>query len=177
MPLDLVLGFLLISLVRLGDIVGGEISVLLALLIYGDLIMLIDRILEQRSRDTVCVTKVKGNADAEMVWVGQVRERDSLGNAAADEVADFRRWAVVDARRKLSILLFWSCIASSLPSLVLWSIMMNCEVLPQILSYDLLELFPRGVSWFMLCATTLCCVARCYLCPGLGQFASCCYCC
>ena len=33
----------------------------------GDLILLIDRILEQRGRDTVRVTKVKGHADEEVV--------------------------------------------------------------------------------------------------------------
>ena len=42
----------------------------------GDLILLIDRMLEMRSRDTVRVTKVKGYADVEMVRVGQVRELD-----------------------------------------------------------------------------------------------------
>ena len=69
----------------------------------GDLILLIDRVLEQRRTDTVRVTKVKGHADAEMVRVGQVRELDKLGNDAADEAADFGRQrvdpAVTDARR------------------------------------------------------------------------------
>ena len=70
-----------------------------------DLIMLIHRILQQREKDTVCVTKVKGHADKEMVRVGQERELDWLGNNAADEAADFGRRrvypAVLDARRNL----------------------------------------------------------------------------
>ena len=72
----------------------------------GDLILLIDRGLEQRERDTVCVTKVKGYADAEMVRVGHVLGLDELGNDATDEAADFGRRrvdpAVIDARCKLS---------------------------------------------------------------------------
>ena len=72
----------------------------------GDLIMLIDRILGQKGRDTVRVTKVERHADEEMVLVGQVRELDRLGNNAAGEAANFGRQrvdpAVVDARRNLS---------------------------------------------------------------------------
>ena len=68
----------------------------------GDLIMLVGRILKQRSKDTVRVTEVEEHADE---LVGQVRELDRLGSNAA-EAADFgRRWvdhAVVDARRNLS---------------------------------------------------------------------------
>ena len=71
----------------------------------GDLILLIDRVLEQGARDTVRVTKVKGHGDVEMVRVGQVRELDKLGHDAADEAADFGRRrvdpAVIDATGKL----------------------------------------------------------------------------
>ena len=45
----------------------------------------------------VCVTKVKGHADEDMVQVGRVRELDQLGNAA-DEAADFGRRRVRDHR-------------------------------------------------------------------------------
>ena len=73
----------------------------------GDLIKLICRLLEQRRRDTVRVTNVKGHADEEMVRVGQVRDSDKLGNDAADEAADFGRGridpAVFDAPRNLSV--------------------------------------------------------------------------
>ena len=72
----------------------------------GDLVMLIDRILEQRSRNTVRVTEVKEHADKEMVLVGQVRKLDWLGNNTADDSADFGRRrvdpVVIDARRNLS---------------------------------------------------------------------------
>ena len=68
--------------------------------------MLIGRILEQRRRDKVRVTKVTWHAEEDMVRVGQVRELDRLGNNAADEAADFGRrcvdHAVIDARRNLS---------------------------------------------------------------------------
>ena len=55
----------------------------------------------------------------------------------------------------VGILFFWSCIASSSTSLVLWSIMMIARVLLQILSYGLVVLFPRGVSWSTLCVIML----------------------
>ena len=72
----------------------------------GDLLLLIDRMLQQRGLDTVCISKVKGHADDGMVFHGQVRREDKLGNDAADEAADFGRRrvcpAVIDARRNLS---------------------------------------------------------------------------
>ena len=72
----------------------------------GDLLLLIDRILQQRGLDTVCISKVKGHADDGMVFHGQVRREDKLGNDAADEAADIGRRrvcpAVIDARRNLS---------------------------------------------------------------------------
>ena len=84
----------------------------------GDLILLIDRILEMRGRETVRVTEVKGHADEGMVRDGGVRELDRLGNNAGDEAADFGRrrvdFPVVDARRNFAggdIWWFWSCIA------------------------------------------------------------------
>ena len=72
----------------------------------GDLLLLIDRMIQQRGVDTVCISKVKGHADDGMVLHGQVRREDKLGNDAADEAADFGRRrvspAVIDARRNLS---------------------------------------------------------------------------
>ena len=68
--------------------------------------MLIDRILAQRGKSTVRVTKGKEHADEEMVRVGQVRELDWIGNDAADEAADSGRQrvehAVIDTRRNMS---------------------------------------------------------------------------
>ena len=73
----------------------------------GDLLLLIDRLLHLRGRDTVRISKVKGHADENMVLHGQVRREDRLGNDAADEAADFGRRrvspAVIDARRNLSV--------------------------------------------------------------------------
>ena len=72
----------------------------------GDLLLLIDRMLQQRGLDTVRISKVKGHADDGMVLRGQVRGEDKLGNDAADEAADFGRRrvspAIIDARRNLS---------------------------------------------------------------------------
>ena len=72
----------------------------------GDLLLLIDRMLHLRSRNTVRISKAKGHADEGMVLDGRVREVDRLGNDAADEAADFGRRrvgdAVFDAHRNLS---------------------------------------------------------------------------
>ena len=57
----------------------------------GDLLLLIDCMLQQRGLDTVCISKVKGHADDGMVQHGEVRREDKLGNDAADEAADFGR--------------------------------------------------------------------------------------
>ena len=97
----------------------------------GDLLFLIDRMLQSRGLDTLRISKVKGHADDGMILHGQVRREDKLGNDAADEAADFGRRrvspAVIDARRNLSgvcgrwypiiILIF---IVSSLLFLLLW---------------------------------------------------------
>ena len=39
----------------------------------GDHLLLIDRMLRQRGLDTVCISKVKGHADEDVVLHGQVR--------------------------------------------------------------------------------------------------------
>ena len=59
---------------------GVRSSCLAELLNDGDLIMLVDRVLEQMGRDTVRVTKVKLHADAQMVRVGQLLELDRFGS-------------------------------------------------------------------------------------------------
>ena len=122
----------------------------------------------QRGLDTVRVTKVKGHADDGMVLEDRVREVDKFGNDAADEAADFGRRSVgavvIDARRNLSgcvvvagTQLFLTFIGSSLLFLELWSIIMVGSVLLLILWCGLQVLSPRGVGWFMLCVTLLCC--------------------
>ena len=71
----------------------------------GDLVLIINRMLEMRGRNTVRVSKGK-HADAGMVGDGGVRELDRIGNNAAHEVADFRRrgvdFLVIDARRNFA---------------------------------------------------------------------------
>ena len=85
---------------------GRHSSVPFELVHDGDLLLLIDRMLQLRGQGTARVTKVKGHADEGMVLDGRVREIDKLGNDAADEAADFSRRRVgnlvIDARRNLS---------------------------------------------------------------------------
>ena len=72
----------------------------------GDLLLLIQRMLQLRGLGTARITKVKGHADQGMVLDGRVREIDKLGNDAADEAADFGRGRVgnlvIHAWRNLS---------------------------------------------------------------------------
>ena len=72
----------------------------------GDLIILIRKLLSICGEGTVCVSKVKGHADENLVRNGQVRALDRYGNSRADDAADFGRrrvWPdVADARRNLS---------------------------------------------------------------------------
>ena len=123
----------------------------------GDLLLLIDRMIQQRGVDTVCISKVKGHADDGMVLHGQVRREDKLGNDAADEAADFGRRrvspAVIDARRNLSgVCGRWYPVILdlhgffSLPFLALWLIMMVLAVLLLTLLFGLLMLLIRGVG-------------------------------
>ena len=134
----------------------------------GDLLLLIDRMLQQRGLDTVCISKVKGHADDGMVLHGQVRREDKLGNDAADEAADFGRRrvspAVIDARRNLSgVCGRWYPVILdlhrfSLLFLELWLIMMVMVVLLLTLLSGLLVLFIRDVGWSMRFGTVLFCL-------------------
>ena len=82
----------------------------------GDLLLLLEHMLNRRGLDTVRISKVKGHADEVMVLHGRVREDDRVGNNAADEAADFGRRRVglldIDARRNLSGVL-WSLVPCS----------------------------------------------------------------
>ena len=91
----------------------------------GDLIMLVDRVLEQRDGDTDRVTKVKGHADAEIVRVRQVRESDKLGKDAPDEAGGLILLSLMHVVSCLvsvggGIPLLQTCIVSLLLFLVLW---------------------------------------------------------
>ena len=60
---------------HVGRLVDGDRgSTPVELLDDGDLILLIDRILEQSERGTVRISKVKGHAEEDMVQDGRVRE-------------------------------------------------------------------------------------------------------
>ena len=91
---------------HVGRLVDGDRGfALVELLNDGDLILLIDRMLEQR--EGYCLDlKVKGHAEEDMVLDGRVRELDRIGLNAADEAADFGRrrvdHVVIDARRNLA---------------------------------------------------------------------------
>ena len=85
---------------------GNVGSQLVELVKDGDFILLIGRVLRLWGLDTVRITKVKAHADEGMFRDGEVRERDSVGNNAADEAADFGRRRVdppvIDARRNFA---------------------------------------------------------------------------
>ena len=137
----------------------------------GDLLLLLEHMLNRRGLDTVQVSKVKGHADDAMVLHGQVRQDDRLGNDAADEAADFGRrrvsLAVIDARRNLSgvcgrwypfildLHRFFIAIARAVVN-----IMMILVVLLLILLFGLVVLIPRGVVWFMRFGTGLFCLGH-----------------
>ena len=79
-----------------------------ALLEDGDLLLVVQGLLEKSGRGLTRVTKVKGHADEEMVRSSPVRDLDREGNDKADEAADFGRRKVpervIDARLHLSVL-------------------------------------------------------------------------
>ena len=71
----------------------------------GDLLALVQYMIQARGWDTVRVTKVKGYAEDADVQSGRVRLMDQLGNAEADTAADLGRRhqseVLIDARRRL----------------------------------------------------------------------------
>ena len=70
----------------------------------GDLLTVIERIILQRSVQSVRISKVTGDADDDMVAVGKVRVEDKDGNDLADRAADCGRrgvsYLVMDVRRR-----------------------------------------------------------------------------
>ena len=77
---------------------------LLVLTVDGDLLTVIERMILQRSVQSVWISKVEGHADDDMVAVGRVRVEDKIGDVLADRAADFGRRRVsdlvVDLRRR-----------------------------------------------------------------------------
>ena len=135
---------------------GHHGSIPFELVTDGDLVLLIERMLQLWGLDTVRVTKVKGHAEEGMVLDGRVREQDKVRNNAADEAADFGRRrvgnAVIDARRNLSgVCGRWYPviiirIGSSLPFL---GPLLTMTGMILILWFGPLVLFPKGAGWFM----------------------------
>ena len=70
----------------------------------GDLLTIIERMVQLSGVQNVKITKVKGHADDDMVAVGRVRVEDRIGNDLTDRAAEFgRRRAsdlVIDFRRR-----------------------------------------------------------------------------
>ena len=85
---------------------GRKPSRPLELLVDGDLIALVQKLVDIRGPGTTAISKVKGHADEGMVRGGRVRELDKIGNDMADRDADLGRRrvgaALVDDRRGIS---------------------------------------------------------------------------
>ena len=84
----------------------------------GDLLLLLECMLNRRGLDTVRISKVKGHADDAMVQHGQVRREDRLGNDAADEAADFGRRRVSPAVMMLVVICLGLVVAGTLLFLI-----------------------------------------------------------
>ena len=97
----------LIVVRHVGRVLGGTHAIRsLELENDGELIGLIQRMIRFRGEGAVRITKVKGQAEEDLVRRGQIRELDREGNNRAGEAADFgRRWFAphtIYARRNLS---------------------------------------------------------------------------
>ena len=78
----------------------------------GDLLIVIERMIQQRGVQSVKISKVKGHADDDMVAVGRVRVEERVGNDLTDRAADVGRRRVSDfvmdvRRRFLSACSSW----------------------------------------------------------------------
>ena len=78
----------------------------LELLVDGDLIGLVQRLIDIRGPGTTAISKVKGHAEEGLIREGRVRELDKVGNDLADRAADLGRRRVgaslADSRRGFS---------------------------------------------------------------------------
>ena len=70
---------------------GRKPSKPLELLVDGDLIGLVQRLVHIRGPGTTAISKVKCHADEGLVRGGRVRELDKVGNDMADHAADLGR--------------------------------------------------------------------------------------
>ena len=125
----------------------------------GDLLLLIEHMLNRRGLDTVRISKVKGHADDAMVlhdgWVMTLLMRLLIlvvGGSVLPSLMLVVTCLGFVVAGTLSSLIF---IAFSLQLLVLWLIMMISVVLLLIHLFGLLVLFVRGVGWYMQFVTAL----------------------
>ena len=86
------------------DIAGKKLKKPLELLVDGDLLALMQRLVKLRGPGTTSISKVKGHADEGLVRGGRVRELDTIGNDMADQAADLgrRRVDMLGARKGIS---------------------------------------------------------------------------
>ena len=70
---------------------GRKPSRPLELLVDGDLIALVQKLVTIRGPKTTAISKVKGHADEGLVRGGRVQELDKIGNDMADQAADLGR--------------------------------------------------------------------------------------
>ena len=68
-----------------------DLARLFELLVDGDLLALVKRLVEVRGHGTTAISKVKGHAEEGLVRGGRVREQDEIGNDLANEAVDFGR--------------------------------------------------------------------------------------
>ena len=77
----------------------------LELLVDGDLLLLVQQLIDAWGPGATAVSKVNGHSDEGLVRGGSVRELDKIGNDMADQAADLGRRKVgadiTDARRNV----------------------------------------------------------------------------
>ena len=86
-----------------GIIAGRRVGRPFSLVNDGDLLLMVQQLVQWRGTGSSAVTKVKGHADEGLVAQGRVREVDRIGNNEADAAADLGRkrvhHSISDARR------------------------------------------------------------------------------
>ena len=85
---------------------GNKPSRPFELLVDGDLLAIVQKLVDLRGPETTAISKVKGHAGEGLVRGGRVRELDKIGNDMADQAAGLGRRRVradiMDARRGIS---------------------------------------------------------------------------
>ena len=131
----------------------------------GDLLFLLEHMLNHRGLDTVRISKVKGHADDAMIfmvrfvgrisWVMTLLMRLLILVDGGSILRLLMLVAICQVFVVAGTLLFLIFIGFSLPFHEQWLIMMVLVVLLLILWFGLLVLFVKGVGWFMRFVTVL----------------------